>query len=115
MAKTRPPAFVLGILDVLDRVGPVEVKRLFGGWAYTHGGEMFAMVLADQLYFRVDDALRAALEAEGSFPFTYEKAGKVITVGKFLSAPDACLDEDDLLVDWACRAMAANPSKSPLA
>ncbi len=87
---------------------------MFGGWAFTHGGEMFAMVFGGQLYFRVDNALRADLEGEGSFPFTYEKGGKTITVGKFLSAPDACLDDGDLLVDWARRAMVANPPKLSL-
>jgi DNA transformation protein len=112
MAKPRPPEFVLELHDILDRAGPTEIRRLFGGWAFTRGGEMFAMVLGGQLYFRADDILRAALEGEGAFPFTYEKGGKTITVGKFLSAPDACLDDDDLLVEWTRRAMAANPPKS---
>jgi DNA transformation protein len=109
MAKATPPDVVLQIQEILDRAAPTEVKRLFGGWAFLRDGEMFAMHLGDQLYFRADAALRAALEAEGAEPFTYRKKDKMVTVGKFLSAPDACLDDEDLLLAWGRRAMAANP------
>ena len=82
------PELVDYYADVFAPLGPVEVGRLFGGWRYAIGGRAFAFLVAGALYYRVTDpALRTALEAGGSRPFSYGKKGGQVTVTKFMSAP----------------------------
>ncbi|WP_339950453.1 TfoX/Sxy family protein [uncultured Albimonas sp.] len=103
MAKA-PSEYVLYLEDELAALGPLERTRFFGGWSFAMRGARFAYVLRGRLYFPVDEALRAALEAEGCGPFEYEKGGKVVTVTRFFEAPSACLDDPETLRDWAARA-----------
>ena len=42
---------------------------------------IFALILRDTLYFKVDDGNRPAYEAEGLAPFTYEARGRTVRVG----------------------------------
>jgi len=106
MAKA-PPEFVLTLQDRLAALGPVDCKRFFGGWGFTTDGQLFAMAMKERLYLRVDEALRRALLAEGQEPFGYLKRSGRVTVERFYEAPEACLDDDDALLDWAARAIAA--------
>ncbi len=107
MAPAPKPELVAMLEDQMGALAPVEVKRLFGGWQFTAHGQPFALVIKGTLYFRVDDALRAELEARGSEPFRYEKQGKTVTVGKYYSAPEEVFDDPDSLEDWTRKALAA--------
>jgi DNA transformation protein and related proteins len=89
-----------------NRLGEIEVKHFFGGWQFRCGDRQFAAYIRDTLYFRVDDGLRAALEAAGSEPFWYDKQGKRVIVNGYQSAPDCALDDMDDLLGWAARAIA---------
>ncbi|MGB0695871.1 MAG: TfoX/Sxy family protein [Rhodospirillaceae bacterium] len=113
MQLTRSlPELTAHWLDQFQDLGPVTCKRLFGGYAFYLGPILFAVALRDVLYFRVDATLKAALIAEGSTPFTYEKKGKQVVVQKFYTAPDACLDDPDTLMDWARQAIDANRTET---
>jgi DNA transformation protein len=57
------------VLDQLARVPQLEHKRMFGGIGLYSGETFFAIVAADELFFKVDDTNRAAYEAAGSAPF----------------------------------------------
>jgi DNA transformation protein len=103
--KARPSGLVAHILDVLGRMGPVECGRFFGGWDLRVHGVQFAMVIRDELYLSVDDALRAELVAIGCEPFTYMKAGRRVVTAKLYAAPSGCLDDPDELCFWAGKAM----------
>lgn len=105
MAQARPE-IVDWLEDVFAPLGRVSVGRLFGGWQFKADGRAFAVVLRDTLYFRVGPALQAALEAEGSAPFHYAKAGKTVTIARFMSAPEAAMDDEAVLIAWALRALA---------
>lgn len=107
MAKAEPSAFVRHVQDELSDIGPVQLDRFFGGWAYLLAEKRFAVSIKDRLYFRVDQALKDALIAEGCQPFTYEKGGKTVVVHRFYEAPVDCLDDRDALLHWAGRAISA--------
>lgn len=111
MAKAGPSEFVLTLQERLAPLGPVEVARLFGGWVFRLDGRQFAVVLKDRLYLCVDGALRDALRSAGQEPFRYAKRSGEVTVERFYEAPETCLDDDDTLLDWARRAVAANPPR----
>jgi len=63
------PEFRDFVLDQLARVPQLEHKAMFGGIGVYSGEIFFAIVAADELFFKVDDANRAAYEAAGSAPF----------------------------------------------
>jgi DNA transformation protein len=63
------PEFRDFVLDQLARVPQLEHKTMFGGIGLYSGERFFAIVAADELFFKVDDTNRAAYEAAGSAPF----------------------------------------------
>jgi DNA transformation protein len=105
MAKPRPELADY-YADVFAPLGAISVDRLFGGWRYRLDGQAFAFVVGDGLYFRVGDGLRAELESRGSQPFTYAKRNGRVTITRFVSAPEADLEDEDALRVWAIRVLA---------
>lgn len=91
------------VIDSLAHIGRVEYKRFFGGWSLHLHGRQFACVIRNELYFAAEGKVREALNAAGSVPFTYEKAGRTVIVAKYQSAPSACLDDPDELCAWVER------------
>ena len=104
-AKAEPSGTIAYIVDCLADIGEVECKRFFGGWSLHLRGQQFAMVMQGQLYFSAKGAVRDGLIAEGSVPFSYEKADRRVVVGKYLTAPSACLDDPDALCRWTAQVL----------
>lgn len=97
-----------GLKDFLEEhlapLGPVRLKRMFGGYGIFLDGLMFGLVMDGGVYFKTDAQTRSAFEDEGQGPFTYEKQGGVATLVNYWHVPDRLFDEPDELVEWARRA-----------
>ena len=65
------PAFGDWVRDHLHGLGPIEIKRMFGGAGVKSGGSMFAILDDGVLWLKADEALARDLEAEGARRFTY--------------------------------------------
>lgn len=100
------PGFADLLREALAGLGGLSLRRMFGSTGLFSHGVMFGLVKDDVLFLRVDDANRAAFEAEGGAPFTYMRAGKVAVLA-YWSAPERLLDEPDDLRRWARTALAA--------
>jgi len=87
--------------ELLAPLGPVAIKRMFGGYGVFLDGLMFGLVTGDHLYFKTSEAGHAAFEAEGLGPFTYTKRGSLAVLTSYWRAPERLLDEPDELVEWA--------------
>jgi DNA transformation protein and related proteins len=99
--------------DLFAPVGPIAVRRMFGGIGVYSDGAMFALVADDVLYMKADDETRAAFEAAGSHPFTYGGKGRPVRTS-YWRLPDSALDEPDDLKTWADLAVkAALRSRKP--
>jgi DNA transformation protein and related proteins len=94
------------LLDLLRPWAPVAGRRMFGGYGIFRDGVMFGLVIRETLYFRTDDGNRAAYEAAGMGPFTYNRAGRVVSLAYHAVPPDL-LDGGEDLVLWAESAYAA--------
>jgi DNA transformation protein len=93
--------------DQLSPLGRITLRRMFGKTGVFCDGAMLGMVTEDTLYFRVDDANRAAFaEAAATPPLNYAKGGKLIDLA-FWRAPERLLDEPDELLSWARLALEA--------
>lgn len=110
MAKAPPNPFYAFVSELFEGLGEVTVKRMFGGAGGYAEGVMFALIAADVIYIKVDDAMRADLEAEGSGPFIWEpangpRAGEKQPMMGYWRLPDAAMDEPDLAASWGRRAL----------
>ncbi len=93
--------------EQLAPLGPVVIKRMFGGGGGFLDGLMFGLVIEGVLYLKADDGNRPAFEAEGLGPFSYAKKGGTTTVMSYWQTPEHLLDEPDEMRDWARKAHAA--------
>ncbi len=105
MAVSRE--FLDFITDQLSPLGVIRVKRMFGG-AGLYCDELFFAILDDEaLYFKVDNENRAEFERNNLAPFTFVmKDGKTASMS-YYSAPEGCLEDQDLLIEWAREGVAA--------
>jgi DNA transformation protein and related proteins len=94
-------SFAEFLREQLAPLGRVTMRRMFGKTGVFCDGLMLRMVTDNMLYFRVDDANRAAFnEAESFAPLNYKKQGEIIDLS-FWRAPERLFDEPDELVEWA--------------
>jgi DNA transformation protein and related proteins len=94
------------ILDLLRPLAPMP-RRMFSGVGLFHSGAMFALLVRDAMYLRVDEATRARFEQAGSGPFTYSRAGREVSLSAYYLLPEELLDEPDEMLKWAREAIGA--------
>ncbi len=92
--------FIPFVQELLEGLGPVSARRMFGGHGLYHEGLMFAIVMNQRLYLKVDDQNRPEFEALKCTPFTFEMKGRNVALS-YWSAPDAIFDEPADAVRWA--------------
>ncbi len=98
--------FVTHVLDLLEALGPVSARPMFGGYGIYLDRVMFALVANDTLYLKVDEESRGEFEAAGLEPFRYTKKGKSYQMS-YHAAPEDALEDAELLRDWARKAVDA--------
>ena len=81
-------AFVDHVAGRLLPLGPVQARRMFGGWGLFLDGVMFALIARDRLYLKADAESAARFEAAGCAPFTYQRKGKTIALSYREAPPD---------------------------
>ena len=95
--------FIGFLQELLEKWGQVTARRIFGGHGLYHEGLMFAIVMDNLLYLKVDALNRPDFEALGLTPFTYPLKGREVALS-YWSAPDAIFDEPTEAVRWSCSA-----------
>ena len=98
--------FVQNLADVFSLFGPIQTKRMFGGYGIYHDGLMFALVADDELYLKADQRTVAEFVQQQLPQFEYEQRGKRIKMSYYL-APEGIYDDPELARDWATRAFEA--------
>jgi len=100
--------YIIYILDQLNGLGNLRVRRMFGGAGIYCDDLFFAIMVDDELYFKVDDQNRSDFERRGLKPFTYAmKNGRHATMG-YYPVPADVLDDTKRLNTWARKALAAS-------
>jgi DNA transformation protein and related proteins len=98
--------YVAHLVDLLQSIGPVESKPMFGGFGIFLEGLMFALVADNELYLKVDAQNQQEFEDLGLPAFAYEKNGKVFKMSYYL-APEETMEDGELLSTWAANAYGA--------
>jgi DNA transformation protein and related proteins len=104
---TASESFVELLEDALSGLGPMSVRRMFGGAGLYADGVMFGLISGDTLYLKADSQSQRAFEAEGLQPFTYQTRGKHRIALSYWQIPERLLDDPDEMLDWARTALAA--------
>lgn len=102
----KPPApFVAHVCELLEAVGPIRWRRMFGGYGLYCDDLFFALVADDVLYLKTDDGNRPAFEALGLGPF--RPFPDEATVMDYHPVPDEVLEDPATLAVWAKGAVEA--------
>jgi DNA transformation protein len=94
--------FIAFLHEVFESFGPIQAKRMFGGYGIYHDGLMFGLVINNQLYLKSDAENLGYFQEEGLGPFIYDMKGKAVQLS-YHQAPEAMFDERDVAAQWARR------------
>lgn len=103
----RMNSFVEYTLELLEPLGFVQARRMFGGWGLHHGGRMMGLIIEDRLYLKTDELSRPDFEAAGGEPFIYEKGKGQSVATSYWTPPADVSDDAHALLPWARRAVDA--------
>ena len=104
------------VQELFAGLGPVQVKRMFGGAGGYADGLMFLLIADDTIYIKTDEALRAELAAEGCGPFVWApqsgpRKGEKVDLG-YWRLPDSAMDDPDEAARWGAKALAVAKAKA---
>ncbi len=94
------------VVSMLEKLGPVQKRPLFGGSGLFYGNTMFAIAVNDELFFKADAETRPQFEARGLQRFSYQKQGQTFFLDYF-HAPAEVFSRDAIMVQWAREALLA--------
>ena len=92
--------------ELFAGLGPVRIRRMFGGAGIYAGEVMFGMIDDETIYLKTDDALKAELADEGSVGWVYSRAPGKWEETSYWRLPEAALDDPDEAAAWARKALA---------
>ncbi len=99
-------AFADYLRDLLAPLGPIRLRRMFGGLGLYAGDLFFALVIDEQLYFKVDATTRPTFAAAGLEEWVYLKQGRPVHMNYF-RPPEDVFDDEEALRHWGGLALAA--------
>jgi DNA transformation protein len=101
MAMTE---FVRYALELLEPVGEVRARAMFGGVGIYQRESIFAIVVDDRLYFKTDDVTSRKFSRLGLGAFTYAARGKTIAL-QYHEAPPEAFESPDIMRSYALEAI----------
>lgn len=93
------------IEDMFEAIGPVTIRRMFGGKGIYRDGRILAIEYDGEILLKADAESAPAFEAAGCWQWTYEgkRSGKPVKM-PYWSIPDAAFDDPDEMAQWVRRA-----------
>jgi DNA transformation protein len=95
--------FALYVVEIMQSIGPVQYKRMFGGYGLFLKGLMFGLIADNTLYLKADKDTEHLFKNKGLEAFTYQKKDKAVSLSYF-QAPEETLEEYDAMNEWANQA-----------
>ena len=105
--------YVEHVIELLAGLGPLRIRRMFGGAGVYRDDRMFALIADEVLYLKADAESRGAFEAARSQPFTAVMRGRTETMNYWRLPADAS-DDPAAAERWALLGLeAALRAKAP--
>ncbi|PRD42056.1 competence protein TfoX [Phyllobacterium phragmitis] len=96
------------IRDLFSSLGPIVIKRLFGGKGIYHDGLIIAIEYRDEILLKADEISAPFFEEAGCVQWTYAGKNRSKPVAMpYWSIPGDALDDPDIMAEWARRAYEA--------
>ena len=92
--------FVEYLKEAFREFGPIQARKMFGGYGIYHDGLMFGLVADDTLYLKADSESQAEFVNNGLVQFMYDKKGKKVAMSYYI-APVEALENPLQLRRWA--------------
>ena len=105
-ASGEEKEFVSYVVELMQSIGPVRAKAMFGGHGIFLEELMFALVTDSVLFLKVDKENESHFKVRGLEVFTYMKKGKEFKMS-YYQAPEEVLDEAEEMNYWANLAYSA--------
>ena len=105
-ASAEEKEFVAYVVELMQSIGPVRAKAMFGGHGIFLEDLMFALVADSVLFLKVDKQTENNFKVRGLEAFTYMKKGKEFNMS-YYQAPEEVLEEGEEMSYWANMAYAA--------
>ncbi len=94
------------ISEIFAVLGPVTIRRMFGGKAVYVAGVIVAIEYDDELRLKADAVSAPEFAAAGATQWTYHGHRGAVAM-PYWSIPDAAFDNPDLMNHWVRRALDA--------
>jgi len=98
--------YVEYLKEVFHEFGPIQPRRMFGGYGIFYKELMFALVADDTLYLKADETISPYFTERELEQFNYEKQGKAFKMSYYM-APEDIFDDPEEAKIWADRSYAA--------
>ncbi len=98
--------FVSYVVELMQSIGPVRAKAMFGGHGVFLEQLMFGLVADSVLFLKVDKENESHFKARGLEAFTYMKKGKEFKMS-YYQAPEEVLEDVEEMNYWANMAYSA--------
>lgn len=104
------------VRELFQGLGPIHIKRMFGGAGGYIDDVMFMLLADDVIHLKADDGLKAELREAGSGPFIWiprngPRKGEEVDMG-YWRLPESALDDPDEAVMWGRKALAVARAKA---
>lgn len=94
-------------VEMLSPLGPVRVRRMFGGQGL-YVDDLFVAIIDDgQLFLKADDVTRGRFDAAGCIHFTFPNKDGEPVVTSYRRPPEDALESPPLMLPWARLALEA--------
>jgi len=88
------------IEELFQGLGPVTIKRMFGGKGIYHMGRIVAVEVRGEMLLKADEQSAPEFAAAGATQWAYEgKKGSPVKM-PYWSIPDDAYDDPDLMARW---------------
>ena len=99
-ASSSEKEFVTYLIDLMQSIGPVHSKAMFGGHGIYLDKLMFGLVADGVLYLKADDTSIKEFTDKDLDAFTYNKKGKEYKMS-YYQCPEEALESSEEMNYWA--------------
>ena len=89
------------IRDVFQSLGPITIRRMFGGKGIYCDGVIFALEVRDEILLKADAETAQRFAEAGARQWIYERKDGKTGAMPYWSVPDDAWDDPDLMAQWA--------------
>lgn len=94
------------IRDMFDGLGPVSIRRMFGGKGIYHRGVIVAIEIDGQVMLKGDERTGPEFERTGAARWVYQGKKRPVAM-PYWSIPDSAVDDPDEMALWTRKAYEA--------